>query len=67
MVDEHFWTSGAIDSDLIVIDDPQCKHGIKRSAEDQWHPSYPSSRRRGPMPRLFSDLTSKVCGLLDRS
>jgi hypothetical protein len=23
MVDEHFWTSGAIESDLIVIDDPQ--------------------------------------------
>jgi len=23
MVDEHFWENGAIESDLIVIDDPQ--------------------------------------------
>lgn len=22
-LDEHFWTSGAIEADLIVIDDPQ--------------------------------------------
>lgn len=25
-VDESFWSNGAIDADLIVIDDPQCTH-----------------------------------------
>lgn len=23
MTDEHFWTDGALDADLVVIDDPQ--------------------------------------------
>ena len=25
---EHFWDDGAIESDLIVIDDPQCERHI---------------------------------------
>jgi hypothetical protein len=60
MIDEHFWTKGAIDSDLIVIDDPQCKEHTKERAEWQWHPSYPSSRRRGRKLESFSDLISRV-------
>jgi hypothetical protein len=60
MIDEHFWTNGAIDSGLIVIDDPQREADISERADSQWHPSYPSSRRRGQTPRSSSDLTFKV-------
>jgi len=60
MIDENFWTNGAIDSDLIVIDDPQCKDLNEERAEWQWHLSYPSSRRRGQTLKSFSDLISKV-------
>jgi len=36
--DEHFWTEGAIESDLIVIDDPQRESAKRGVAERQWHP-----------------------------
>jgi len=64
MSDENFWTNGAIDSDLIVIDDPQRKYQVKEGADWQWHPSYPLSRRRGQTPKSFSDLISKVSPIL---
>jgi hypothetical protein len=60
ILDEHFWTNGAIDSGLIVIDDPQCKCDSKRRADRQWHPSYPSSRRRGQTLKSSSGHISKV-------
>lgn len=64
MTDEHFWANGAIDSDLIVIDDPQRKVENEERADRQWHPSYPSSRRRGQTPRSSSDLIFKVSARL---
>jgi hypothetical protein len=60
MTDEHFWANGAIDSELIVIDDPQCECYTKRRADWQWHPLYPSSRRRGQTQKSSFDLISKV-------
>src|SRR4051812_11280578 len=65
--DEFFWSQGALDASLIVIDDPQREFSTTNISgvtqlTTQSPLSSPSSGRSVPTPRSSSAPTSKVSG-----
>ena len=60
VADESFWSKGAIDASIIVIDDPQRELTHPANADQQSPRSSRSSRRSDQRPSSSSGRTSKV-------